>query len=52
MDATGVRQIREDMERADARRLQPDFVAQSFEEAFKLIGERLSRRRHNRHAMA
>ena len=38
MDASRVRQIREDMERADARRLQPHFVSQFFEEAFKLLG--------------
>ncbi len=36
MDATPVRQIREEMERAEARRLQPHFIAAFFLEAFKL----------------
>ncbi|HSW63599.1 MAG TPA: helicase-related protein, partial [Dissulfurispiraceae bacterium] len=34
MDSTRVRQIREDMERADARRLQPHFIETFFMEAF------------------
>lgn len=38
MDATRVQQIREDMERAEARRLQPHFVAAFFLEAFKRLG--------------
>ncbi|MDO8432082.1 MAG: helicase-related protein [Candidatus Binatus sp.] len=38
MDASRVRQIREDMERAEARRLQPHFIASFFIEAFKLLG--------------
>lgn len=38
MDATRVQQVREDMERAEARRLQPHFVAAFFLEAFKLLG--------------
>ncbi len=38
MDVTKVRQIREDMERADARKLQPHFIASFFIEAFKLLG--------------
>jgi SNF2 family DNA or RNA helicase len=38
MDVTRVRQIREDMERADARRLQPHFIASFFLEAFRLLG--------------
>jgi superfamily II DNA or RNA helicase len=38
MDATRVRQIREDMERAEARRLQPHFIADFFLEAFRLLG--------------
>ena len=48
MDSSRVRQIREDMERADARRLQPHFIEAFFMEAFKLLGgsirERESRR--------
>ena len=38
MDVTRVRAIREDMERADARRLQPHFIASFFIEAFRLLG--------------
>lgn len=38
MDATRVQQIREDMERAEARRLQPHFIAAFFLEAFKRLG--------------
>jgi hypothetical protein len=38
MDVTRVRQIRADMERADARRLQPHFIAAFFLEAFRLLG--------------
>ncbi len=38
LDATQVRAIREDMERAEARRLQPHFIADFFLTAFKLLG--------------
>jgi superfamily II DNA or RNA helicase len=38
MDTSRVRQIREDMERAEARRLQPHFIASFFLEAFRLLG--------------
>jgi superfamily II DNA or RNA helicase len=38
LDAARVRQIREDMERAAARRLQPHFIADFFLEAFRLLG--------------
>ncbi|MCK9521707.1 MAG: DUF3883 domain-containing protein [Proteobacteria bacterium] len=38
MDASRVRKIRENMERADARRLQPHFIAAFFNESFKLLG--------------
>jgi superfamily II DNA or RNA helicase len=38
MDAAKVRQIREDMERAEARRLQPHFISSFFLEAFKHLG--------------
>jgi superfamily II DNA or RNA helicase len=48
MDSTRLRQIREDMERAEARRLQPHFIEAFFVKAFKLLGgsihERESRR--------
>ena len=38
MDSTRVQEIREDMERAEARRLQPHFIAAFFLEAFKRLG--------------
>ncbi|HLE64209.1 MAG TPA: helicase-related protein, partial [Pyrinomonadaceae bacterium] len=38
MDASRVQRIREDMERADARRLQPHYIESFFHEAFKLLG--------------
>lgn len=38
MDAAQVRVIREDMERAEARRLQPHFIASFFLEAFRHLG--------------
>ncbi len=38
MDSTNVQRIRADMERADARRLQPHYVESFFLEAFRLLG--------------
>jgi hypothetical protein len=38
MDASRVARVREDMERADARRLQPHYVESFFLEAFKQLG--------------
>jgi superfamily II DNA or RNA helicase len=38
MDASKVYRIREDMERADARRLQPHYIESFFLEAFRLLG--------------
>ncbi len=38
MDAGRVRRIREEMERAEARRLQPHYIESFFLEAFKLLG--------------
>ena len=48
MDVTKVRQIREDMERAEARRLQPHFIASFFIEAFKLLGGTIHEREPKR----
>jgi len=48
MDVTKVRQIREDMERAEARRLQPHFIASFFIEAFKLLGGSIHEREPKR----
>ncbi len=49
MDASQVRRIREDMERAEARRLQPHFIAAFFIEAFKLLGGSLHEREPKRY---
>ncbi|MFW5398068.1 MAG: uncharacterized protein DUF3883, partial [Candidatus Accumulibacter regalis] len=38
MDTSRVQRIREDMERADARRLQPHYIESFFHEAFKQLG--------------
>jgi hypothetical protein len=38
MDASRVYHIREDMERADARRLQPHYIESFFLEAFQRLG--------------
>jgi SNF2 family DNA or RNA helicase len=38
MDASQLQRIREDMERADARRLQPHYIESFFLEAFKWLG--------------
>lgn len=49
MDASRVMQIREDMERAEARRLQPHFIASFFIEAFKLLGGSIREREPRRY---
>ena len=48
MDASKVARIREDMERAEARRLQPHYVESFFLEAFKLLGGHTSQREPRR----
>jgi superfamily II DNA or RNA helicase len=48
MDAAAVRKIREEMERAEARKLQPHFIAGFFLEAFKLLGGRCHQREEKR----
>src|SRR5206468_5391701 len=48
MDARRVRAIREEMERAEARRLQPHFIAGFFAAAFKLLGGSLREREPKR----
>jgi superfamily II DNA or RNA helicase len=56
LDASRVRRIREDMERAEARRLQPHFIASFFLKAFAQLGgsarERESRRYELTHVPA
>ncbi len=49
MDASKVREIREQMERAEARRLQPHFIASFFMEAFKLLGGAMHERETGRY---
>ncbi len=49
MDVTHVREIRADMERAEARRLQPHFIAAFFLEAFRLLGGTIHEREPHRY---
>ena len=49
MDITKVRQIREDMQRAEARRLQPHFISSFFIEAFTLLGGSIHQRELKRY---
>lgn len=52
MDASRVHKIREDMERAEARRLQPHYIESFFLEAFKHLGGQLSQRETRRYQIA
>ncbi|WP_295590762.1 helicase-related protein, partial [uncultured Lamprocystis sp.] len=52
MDASGVRRIREDMERADARRLQPHYIESFFHEAFKRLGGTAKQREPRRYEIS
>ena len=49
MDASRVARIREDMERADARRLQPHYVESFFLEAFRQLGGTVRQREQRRY---
>jgi SNF2 family DNA or RNA helicase len=49
MDASRVYRIREEMERADARRLQPHYIESFFLEAFKRLGGSAKRREPRRY---
>ena len=49
MDVSRVRAIREEMERAEALRLQPHFIASFFMEAFKLLGGTIHEREPKRY---
>jgi hypothetical protein len=49
MDASEVRRIREDMERAEARRLQPFFIESFFIEAFRSMGGSIREREPKRY---
>jgi hypothetical protein len=48
MDATKIQSIREEMERADAKRLQPHFIESFFLEAFKQLGGSLKQKETRR----
>ena len=48
MDPNSVAAIREQMERAQARRLQPHFIGAFFREAFTMLGGRISERETGR----
>lgn len=49
MDASRVRRVREDMERAEARRLQPHYVESFFLEAFQQLGGTVRKREPRRY---
>ena len=49
MDASRVRRIREDMERAEARRLQPHYIESFFLEAFQRLGGTAKQREPRRY---
>ena len=49
MDVSRVQQVREEMERAEARRLQPHYVESFFLEAFKRLGGRIQQREPRRY---
>jgi SNF2 family DNA or RNA helicase len=51
MDASGVRRVREDMERAEARRLQPHYIESFFLEAFKRLGGTVREREPRRYEL-
>jgi SNF2 family DNA or RNA helicase len=48
MDASQVQRIREDMERSEARRLQPHFIESFFLEAFRILGGSIKEREPRR----
>jgi superfamily II DNA or RNA helicase len=52
MSASRVRQIREEMERAEARRLQPHFISSFFLEAFRLLGGTIHEREPKRYEIS
>ena len=52
MDASRVRRVREDMERAEARRLQPHYIESFFLEAFRRLGGTLRQREPRRYEVS
>lgn len=51
MDSAAVRKVREEMERAEARRLQPHFISAFFLEAFQLLGGSVKEREAKRYEL-
>lgn len=49
MDASSVHRVREEMERAEARRLQPHYIESFFLEAFQYLGGTARQREHRRY---
>lgn len=49
MDVSKVIKIKEEMERAEAHKLQPFFIESFFKEAFKTIGGKINKREHGRY---
>ena len=52
MDASKVARVREDMERAEARRLQPHYIESFFMEAFKILGGTARQRETRRYEIS
>ncbi len=52
MDSSRVARVREDMERADARRLQPHYIESFFLEAFKRLGGTVRQRETRRYEIS
>ena len=52
IDTTRLRTIREEMERAEARRLQPHFIASFFREAFAHLGGKMGERESKRYEIS
>ena len=51
LDPTRLNRIREEMERAEARRLQPHYISSFFREAFGLLGGRVRERESKRYQL-
>ncbi|MBD3646315.1 MAG: RNA helicase, partial [Pseudomonadales bacterium] len=52
MDASRIQRVREDMERAEARRLQPHYIEAFFIEAFKRLGGTIRQRENKRYEVS
>ena len=52
MDASRVRRVREEMERAGARRLQPHYIESFFREAFRQLGGSARQREPRRYQVS